>query len=93
MNQKQKRLKTNLRKSVNLIAHPPALITQKGVSLIALVITIIVVIILAAIAFGTSTRTISNANYSDYVNNIGEVRTAFHTRAMTIKGEEAAKRK
>ena len=66
---------------------------QKGVSLIALVITIIVVIILAAIAFGTSTRTISNANYSDYVNNIGEVRTAFHTRAMTIKGEEAAKRK
>ena len=64
---------------------------SEGVSLIALVITIIVVIILAAIAFGTSTRTITNANYSDYVNNVGEVYTAFHTRAVTIKGQEAAK--
>ena len=64
---------------------------ESGISLIALVITIIVVIILAAIAFGTSTRTISNANYSDYVNNVGEVRTAFHTRAITVKGQEAAK--
>ena len=62
-----------------------------GVSLIVLVITIIVVIILAAIAFGTSTRTISNINDSDYINNIGELRSAFHARAVTIKGEEAAK--
>ena len=70
----------------------PLRAVHSGVSLIALVITIIVVIILAAIAFGTSTRTITNANFSDYVNNVAEVRTAFHTRAVTIKGEEAAKR-
>ena len=64
---------------------------KSGVSLIALVITIIVVIILAAIMFGTSTRTITNANYSDYVNNVSEVYNAFHRRAVTIKGQEAAK--
>ena len=64
---------------------------SEGISLIALVITIIVVIILAAIAFGTSTRTITNANYSDYVNNVSEVYNAFHRRAVTIKGQEAAK--
>lgn len=63
----------------------------EGVSLIALVITIIVVIILAAIAFGTSTRTITNANYSDYVNSVAEVRQAFHTRAITVKGMYAAR--
>ena len=63
----------------------------EGISLIALVITIIVVIILAAIAFGTSTRTITNANYSDYVNSVAEVRQAFHTRAITIKGMYAAR--
>lgn len=65
--------------------------SSSGVSLIALVITIIVVIILAVIAFGSSTRTITKANYSTYVNNVGEVYTAFHTRATTIKGQEAAK--
>lgn len=63
---------------------------QKGVSLIALVITIIVVIILAAIAFNSSTSTIEKANYSKFVTNIGEVRDAFKVSATTFKGEQAA---
>ena len=63
---------------------------QKGVSLIALVITIIVVIILAAIAFNSSTSTIEKANYSKFVTNIGEVRDAFKVAATTFKGEPAA---
>ena len=63
---------------------------QKGVSLIALVITIIVVIILAAIAFNSSTSTIEKANYSKFVSNIGEVRDAFKVASTTFKGEQAA---
>lgn len=63
---------------------------QKGVSLIALVITIIVVIILAAIAFNSSTSTIEKANYSKFVTNVGEVRDAFKTASTTFKGEQAA---
>ena len=63
---------------------------QKGVSLIALVITIIVVIILAAIAFNSSTSTIEKANYSKFVTNIGEVRDAFKVASTTFKGEQAA---
>ena len=64
---------------------------QKGVSLIALVITIIVVIILAAIAFNSSTSTIEKANYSKFVSNIGEVRDAFRKASTEFKGDEAAK--
>ena len=63
---------------------------QKGVSLIALVITIIVVIILAAIAFNSSTSTIEKANYSKFTTNIGEVRDAFKRAATEFKGDEAA---
>ena len=62
---------------------------QSGVSLISLVITIIVVIILAAVAFSSSTDTITNANFSNFTNNVGEVRTSFQTVATTIKGQEA----
>ena len=66
---------------------------QKGVSLIALVITIIVVIILAAIAFNSSTSTIEKANYSKFVSNIGEVRDAFKRAATEFKGDQAAQGK
>ncbi|MBQ9280143.1 MAG: hypothetical protein IJ215_03765, partial [Clostridia bacterium] len=51
----------------------------------------IVVIILAAVAFGTSTRTITNANWSTFTNAVGEVRTALQERVTTVKGEQAAK--
>ena len=55
-------------------------------SLIALVITIIVVIILAAIAFNTSTTTIGKANYSKFVTNISEVQSAIRQKMITVKG-------
>ena len=88
----EKMMKGQIRRKSNVARNEKFEKNEKsGVSLIALVITIIVVIILAAIAFGTSTRTITNANYSDYVNNVGEVYNAFHVRAMTIKGQEAAR--
>lgn len=63
---------------------------EKGVSLIALVITIIVVIILAAIAFNSSTSTIERANYSKFVNNVSEVQGAMNQRAVLVKGMMAA---
>ena len=59
---------------------------ERGISLIALVITIIVIIILAAIAFNSSTNTISKANYSKFVSNIGEVQDAIQTKTVTVKG-------
>ena len=55
-------------------------------SLIALVITIIVVIILAAIAFNSSTSTIGKANYSKFVTNISEVQSAIRQKMITVKG-------
>ena len=58
---------------------------ERGISLIALVITIIVIIILAAIAFNSSTNTISKANYSKFVSNIGEVQDAIQTKTVTVK--------
>ena len=88
----EKMMKGQIRRKSNVARNEKFEKNEKsGVSLIALVITIIVVIILAAIAFGTSTRTITNANYSDYVNNVSEVYNAFHRRAVTIKGQEAAR--
>lgn len=45
---------------------------------------------MAALGFGTSTRTISNANWSTFRNTVGEVRTALYEKAVTTKGEEAA---
>ena len=63
---------------------------EKGVSLIALVITIIVVIILAAIAFNSSTSTIARANYSKFVNNVSEVQGAMNQKAVLVKGMMAA---
>lgn len=63
---------------------------QSGVSLIALVITIIVVIILAAVAFSSSTDTITNANFSNFTNNVAEVQSALDTVVTTVKGQEAA---
>ena len=59
---------------------------EKGVSLIALVITIIIVIILAAIAFNSSTSTIGRANYSKFVTNISEVQSAIRQKMVTVKG-------
>ena len=64
---------------------------ERGVSLIALVITIIVIIILAAIAFNSSTSTIGKANYSKFVSNISEVEQAINEKMIEVKGAMLAK--
>ena len=63
---------------------------EEGVSLIALVITIIVVLILAAIAFNSSTSTIGKADYSKFVTNITEVQDAITQKALSLKGDMVA---
>ncbi len=63
---------------------------KKGVSLIALVITIIVVIIMASIAFNNSTSTIGKADYSKFVTNISEVQEAIAQKVVTVRGEMVA---
>ncbi len=65
--------------------------SERGVSLIALVITIIVIIILAAIAFNSSTSTIGKANYSKFVSNISEVEQAINEKMIEVKGAMLAK--
>ena len=64
---------------------------ERGISLIALVITIIVIIILAAIAFNSSTSTIGKANYSKFVSNISEVEQAINEKMIEVKGTMLAK--
>ena len=64
---------------------------ERGISIIALVITIIVIIILAAIAFNSSTSTIGKANYSKFVSNISEVEQAINERMVEVKGAMLAK--
>ena len=64
---------------------------ERGISLIALVITIIVIIILAAIAFNSSTSTIGKANYSKFVSNISEVEQSINEKMVEVKGAMLAK--
>lgn len=66
---------------------------QKGISLIALIITIIVIIILAAIVITMSLKTPEQANFAKYCNAIGELQekvTVCYGEVFTnhtIKGE------
>ena len=65
---------------------------QRGVSMVSLVITIIVIIILAAVAFSGSRETIGRAEFSGYTTDIDSVRTAFITEGVTsLIGEEETK--
>ncbi len=59
--------------------------------MLSLVITIIVIIILAAVAFGNSTRTIEEANFSNYTNDVSEVRTFFEKTSVQMHGSELLK--
>lgn len=62
---------------------------QKGVSLITLVITIIVVIILAAIALGNgATDSISQADYAGFAQEIGELQDKVSAAIANAKGRE-----
>jgi type II secretory pathway pseudopilin PulG len=53
---------------------------QKGISLIALIITIIVIIILAAIVIGVAINTPENANRAKFASDISEVQHAVSTK-------------
>lgn len=63
---------------------------QKGISMVSLVITIIVMLILAAVAFGSSLRVTSEADYAKYTNNLSEVNDSFNEKSLLIKGELSA---
>lgn len=60
---------------------------QKGVSLIALIITIIVIIILAAIVMGSGGNTISQANYASFAQQFGEYADQVKIDAATVMAE------
>ncbi|MBO5142596.1 MAG: hypothetical protein J6C46_06305 [Clostridia bacterium] len=60
---------------------------QKGVSLIALIITIIVIIILAAIVMGSGGNTISQANYASFAQQFGEYADQVKVDAATVMAE------
>ena len=62
---------------------------QKGVSLIALIITIIVIIILAAIVMQSSTGTIDEGNFAGFAQEIGDYTSAVTTSAASIKADAA----
>lgn len=60
---------------------------QKGVSLIALIITIIVIIILAAIVMSSGGNTISQANYASFAQQFGEYADQVKIDAATVMAE------
>ena len=62
---------------------------QKGVSLIALIITIIVIIVLAAIVMQSSTGTVDQANFAGFAQEIGDYTSAVTTSAASIKADAA----
>lgn len=59
--------------------------------MLSLVITIIVIIILAAVAFANSTRTIDEANFSNYTNDVSEVGTFFKKTSVEMHGSDLLK--
>lgn len=64
---------------------------QKGVSLIALIITIIVIIILAAIVMNSSTDTVGNAQYARFAQEFGEYSDQVALKAADIKADTGIK--
>lgn len=59
---------------------------QKGVSMISLVITIIVMIILAAVAFGSSQETISQATFANFQTNMDTVQGYIDQKVTLVRG-------
>lgn len=62
---------------------------QKGVSLIALIITIIVIIVLAAIVMQSSTGTVDEANFAGFAQEMGDYTSAVTTSAASVKADAA----
>ncbi|MBR3887542.1 MAG: leucine-rich repeat domain-containing protein [Clostridia bacterium] len=54
-------------------------------------ITVVVIIILALVAFASSTRMIDEANYSTYSNNFSEVETFFEKTSVNMHGSDLIK--
>ena len=64
---------------------------QKGISMVSLVITIIVILILSAIVFVSSGKTMGEADYSKYVSHVSDVSTAFEETTKLITGKMVVK--
>jgi hypothetical protein len=60
---------------------------QKGISLIALIITIIVIIILAAIVISSAVRTPESANWAKFCGNYSEIQSAISTTSADVYGK------
>jgi type II secretory pathway pseudopilin PulG len=59
---------------------------QKGISLIALIITIIVIIILAAIVISSAVNTPEQANWAKFCGNYAEIQSAISTKTAEVYG-------
>jgi hypothetical protein len=60
---------------------------QKGISLIALIITIIVIIILAAIVISSAVKTPESANWAKFCGNYSEIQSAVSTKTAEVYGK------
>jgi hypothetical protein len=60
---------------------------QKGISLIALIITIIVIIILAAIVISSAVTTPEQANWAKFCGNYAEIQSAVSTKSAEVYGD------
>ncbi len=66
---------------------------QKGISLIALIITIIVIIILAAIVIGSIQNAPDQANFAKYCQDYSEIQSAVSTQGALVYGQLAVSKK
>ena len=62
---------------------------ERGISLIALIITIIVIIILAAIVIGSVLNAPDEANFAKYCQDYSEIQSAVSTQAAVLFGQKA----
>lgn len=64
-------------------------INQKGITLIALIVTIVVIIILAAIVITTGLQTPTKAGYAKFTNEISAIEQAVKVKFAKVYGEKA----
>ena len=62
---------------------------NKGISLIALIITIIVIIILAAIVVGGSLNTPERANWAKFTSDYSNIQEAINIKQTELYGKYA----
>ena len=66
---------------------------QKGISMLTVVITVVVMLILASVTFVSSFKTIEETGYSKYVTNVSEVSMAFEQTSVIVKGQKIKDKK